>query len=146
MKTTTIRAITAADRDRWLFLWAGYLHFYRHKLAAEITVATWGRLLRTDGPIHGLVAERGGTVIGFAHYLFHASTWSADGDCYLEDLYVDEAERGSGAARALITEFYARADAGGARRVYWQTQAFNAPARALYDTLAHLSSSVVYER
>lgn len=146
MADISIRDIAAADLPAWRSLWGDYCRFYRVKLAPEVTAATWQRLMTPDGPVHGLVAERDGYVIGFTIYLFHASTWSLNGDCYLEDLYVAEASRGGGVARALINEVYARADRQQAGRVYWQTQQYNAPARALYDTLANVTSNVQYER
>jgi imidazolonepropionase-like amidohydrolase len=38
------------------------------------------------------------------------------------------------------------ADGFGPASVYWLTQEYNAPARSLYDTLAHRTSFVVYRR
>lgn len=84
--------------------------------------------------------------IGLAHLVFHPSTWSSTNYCYLEDLYVDRRARGANAARRLIEEVYAEADRRRSTRVYWITQAYNAPARSLYDTIAHPISFVVYER
>ena len=49
-------------------------------------------------------------VIGFVHALPHATTWSAKGYLYLEDLFVDPAMRGSGAGRKLIEAVYEEAD------------------------------------
>lgn len=141
-----IRDIAADDRDTWQTLWNDYLRFYREKLPVEITNSTWATLMASDGAIKGIVAELSGTVVGFALYLFHASTWSLHCNCYLEDLYVAESARGGGVARALIIDVYKRADIARAGRVYWQTQQYNAPARALYDTLAKVTSNVQYER
>ncbi|WP_275901636.1 GNAT family N-acetyltransferase [Paenibacillus sp. SYP-B3998] len=39
--------------------------------------------------------------VGIAHYLFHRTIWMKDA-CYLQDLFVNEAARGHGVARALI--------------------------------------------
>jgi GNAT superfamily N-acetyltransferase len=92
------------------------------------------------------VAELDGRLVGFAHYLFHPSTWSETGYCYLEDLFTAPEARGRGVGRALI-EAVAAAEAGaGATRLYWHTQEFNADGRALYDTLARRTSFIVYER
>ncbi len=146
MTNTIIRDIAAKDHPHWMILWAEYLRFYREKLPVEITDATWAVLMETDGAIKGIVAEKSGIVVGFALYLFHPSTGSLHCNCYLEDLYVAENSRGGGVARALILEVYKRADIAKAGRVYWQTQQYNAPARALYDTLAKVTSNVQYER
>ena len=49
-------------------------------------------------------------------------------------------------ARRLIEAVYAFADWFGPASVYWPFQEYNAPARSLYDTLAHRTSFVVYRR
>ena len=144
--TTVIRPIASPDRERWLPLWQGYLRFYRHRLPDELTALCFSRLTDPQCQPHGLVAERAGALIGFAHYLFHPSTWAAKDICYLEDLFVSPEARGSGAGRALIEAVYARADSAGAATVYWMTQEFNAEGRALYDTLARRTSFIRYER
>jgi len=41
--------------------------------------------------------------------------------------------------RALIEAVYAEADAAGCPAVYWLTQDLNAPARRLYDRVAHVT-------
>lgn len=142
-----IRALRAEDRERWLQLWAGYLHFYRGEVDAATTAHTFERLSRRLGGFFALVAaDDSGELVGFAHCLLHETTWSARPSCYLEDLFVDPAARGGGAARELIQAVYDEADAAGVERVYWETQEFNSPARSLYDTVAHRTSFVVYER
>ncbi|MEO1200616.1 MAG: GNAT family N-acetyltransferase [Pseudomonadota bacterium] len=54
--------------------------------------------------------------------------------------------RGGGVGRALIEAVSDAANARGVSRVYWQTQEFNATARALYDKVATLTPFRVYER
>jgi GNAT superfamily N-acetyltransferase len=84
--------------------------------------------------------------VGFAHLIFHPSTWAEGPYCYLEDLFVDRTWRGAGVAGQLFDVVYETARELGAGRVYWLTQQFNGAARSLYDTVAHLTSFVVYER
>jgi len=143
---TDIRPLRANDREQWNALWSGYLRFYRQHLPPELTDGTFARLVDPDAPLRGLVAERGGTLLGFAHYLFHPTSWSLRESCYLEDLYVDSEARGGGIGRALIRAVYGEADRAGAATVYWLTQEFNAEGRALYDTLARRTSFIRYER
>jgi GNAT superfamily N-acetyltransferase len=143
---SNIRPLLSSDRPQWDPLWQGYLRFYRQHLPIEVTDATFARLTDENSQPHALVAEDGGRIVGFAHYLFHPSTWSLTGYCYLEDLFVDPAARGAGAGRALIEAVYAAADRAGASSVYWMTQEFNSDARALYDTIAHRTSFIRYER
>lgn len=141
-----IRPLRPDDRAQWNALWAGYLRFYRQHLPPEVTDGTFARLMEERAPLHGLVAVRDGTLVGFAHYLFHATSWSLRENCYLEDLYVDREARGGGVGRALIHAVYEAADRAQAASVYWLTQEFNAEGRALYDTLARRTSFIRYER
>jgi GNAT superfamily N-acetyltransferase len=141
-----IRALRASDRAQWGVLWNGYLRFYRQHLSAAITDATFARLIDVQAQPHALVAERAGTLLGFAHYLFHPSTWAVHDSCYLEDLFVAADARGGGVGRALIHAVYDAAARAEAATVYWLTQEFNAPGRALYDTLARRTSFIRYER
>jgi GNAT superfamily N-acetyltransferase len=143
-----IRPLQSSDRTGWEQLWRGYLRFYRSDVDPSVTDATFDRLCaRADGLL-GLIAvsDDDGTPIGLAHVILHPSTWSATRYAYLEDLYVSPAARGGGTAQALIEAVYAEADAHDADRVYWHTQEFNAPARSLYDQVAHRTSFIVYER
>jgi len=141
-----VRPLNPHDHLQWRSLWSGYLRFYRQRLPDEITDATFERLLDLTRQPHGLVAQRGAGLVGFVHYLFHPSSWSLTQVCYLEDLFVDPAARGGGVGRALIQAVYAAADQAKASAVYWMTQEFNADGRALYDTLAHRTSFIRYER
>ncbi len=141
-----VRGLRERDRDRWQVLWAGYLAFYRADVPAKVTEVTFDRLRDGREGLAGLVAVDGDDQpIGLAHLVFHASTWSERGYCYLEDLYVEPAHRGGGVARALIEAAYAAAAERGVHRVYWQTQQYNAQARSLYDTVGTPTSFVVYE-
>lgn len=144
-KALTIRLLAAADETSWRRLWAGYLDYYKTDLPQNVTDALFPKLVKGE-PHFALVAERGGEIVGFVHGLPHATTWSSEGYCYLEDLYVDPSVRGSGAGRALIEAVYQEADKRGLARVYWHTENGNRTARRLYDKLATLSDFVQYRR
>jgi GNAT superfamily N-acetyltransferase len=142
----SIRRLELRDEAHWRDMWRGYLDFYRETLDEEVTAATFARLCDGSGSLLGLVAVGGNDdPVGLAHLVFHPSTWSRTTYCYLEDLFVARAARGSGVGRALIEAVYAEADHRGSTNVYWHTQEFNAPARSLYDTVAH-RTFIVYER
>ena len=138
-----VRPLRPDDRSRWDPLWAGYLEFYEQSLAPAVTDDVFGRLASDDAELHGLVATDGDELLGFAHVVVHASTWSIGRYVYLEDLFVAPAARGRGIGKALIEAVYALA---GDRHVHWHTQATNTTARALYDRVATDSGFVVYER
>ena len=103
----------------------------------------WQRLA-ADDPIHVLGARLDGTLIGIAHYFFHATVWTGSA-CHLQDLFVDPSLRGRGVGRALIQAVADVARARGAVRLYWHTQASNATARALYDRIARHSGFIRYD-
>jgi GNAT superfamily N-acetyltransferase len=141
-----IRPIRTDDRESWEPLWRGYLEFYRAALTLDVTEETWAALCNPTSAVHGLVAEQNDQLVGLAHVIMHATTWATHPTCYLEDLYVAKPWRGQDIARRLIEAVYAFADESGAASVYWLAQEYNAPARSLYDTVAHRTSFVVYQR
>ena len=143
---TTVRPIRESDREAWLPLWQGYNAFYRNEPAEEVTRETFRRLYERTGGFFGLVAEGDGGLVGLTHAVFHPATWTTGTYCYLEDLFVSRGGRGPRAGRLLIEGVYEEADRRGADRVYWHTQQYNAPARSLYDAVAHATSFVVYQR
>jgi GNAT superfamily N-acetyltransferase len=146
----TIRLVARQDYDQWLPLWDGYNAFYGRSgataLAPEITRMTWVRFFDAYEPVHGLVAESGGQLLGLTHYLFHRSTTAIEPVCYLRDLFTVEAARGKGVGRALINGVYEQARLAGSRRVYWQTHETNRTAQQLYNKVAEHSGFVVYHK
>lgn len=133
--TLEIRPAAPADEAAWRGLWAAYLAFYKADVSDAQTARTWSRILDPDHAIGCLIAADGDTVLGYAVYLTHPSTWLDVGDCYLEDLYVAEAARGRGVGRRLIESLRDRATEMGCERLYWNTDHDNTRARALYDSL-----------
>jgi GNAT superfamily N-acetyltransferase len=142
--TTTVRRIEAWDEPRWRELWDGYTRFYEREPEERLTKLTWARIFDPSFPIHAIVADRDGEVIGMANYVIHPSTSQAAPVCYLQDLFVDPALRGTGAGRALIDWLVAEMRAQGWSRLYWNTRRENARARALYDRYAPESGFVRY--
>lgn len=145
-----IRPVTRQDYDQWLPLWEGYNAFYGRSgetaLPPEITRTTWERFFDAYEPVHALVAEARGKLLGLTHYIFHRSTTALGPSCYLQDLFTSDAARGKGIGRALINGVYERAKLAGCPRVYWQTHETNHTAMQLYDKLAERSGFVVYRK
>ncbi len=138
-----IGPLQTSERAAWQKLARGYNDFYETELPDSDYDRTWQRLL-AGREIHGLGARLDGRLVGIAHFLFHHNIWRDD-VCYLQDLFVDEATRGQGAARALIDAVAAAARKRGASRYYWQTKQDNAGARALYDKLALFRGFIRYD-
>ena len=150
MPELIIRPVARSDYAQWLPLWDGYNAFYERSgptaLAPEITAMTWARFFDAYEPVHGLVAEQDGKLLGLTHYLFHRSTTAIAPNCYLQDLFTDAAARVRGVGRALINGVYDRAKQAGCPRVYWQTHETNHTARRLYDKVADNSGFIVYRK
>ncbi len=148
--TLTVRSVTRQDYDQGLPLWNGYNAFYGRSgataLAPDITRMTWARFFDAYEPVHALVAESEGRLVGLTHYLFHRSTTAIEPSCYLQDLFTAEAVRGQGVASALIYAVYERARLAGSPRVYWQTHETNLTAQRVYDKLAERSGFIVYRK
>jgi hypothetical protein len=72
--TYAVRPAQPADFERWLPLWEGYNAFYQRMVPAEVTRTTWARFFDACEPMHALVAEDGGKLLGLVHYLFHRNT------------------------------------------------------------------------
>jgi GNAT superfamily N-acetyltransferase len=138
-----IAPLRPGDRAEWERLARGYKAFYRTELADAAYEQTWRALLAGDR-IHGLTARLDGKIVGIAHYLFHAQTWSAD-VCYLQDLFTAEEARGQGVATALIDAVAEDARARGAVKFYWLTKKDNERARALYDRIAAWKGFLRYD-
>ena len=148
--SASIRPIASQDYEQWRFLWHGYNAFYGRTgataLPDEIVAMTWARFFDPNEPVHALVAERAGQLLGLAHYLFHRSTITIEPSCYLQDLFTTEAARGQGVGRALIEGVYGQARIAGSHRVYWQTHETNRTAMKLYDAVAEKSGFLVYRK
>jgi GNAT superfamily N-acetyltransferase len=145
-----IRPVATDDFGAWKHLWDGYNAFYDRAgptaLPLEITKMTWSRFFDAYEPVHAMVAEKSGELLGLVHYLFHRSTIQITPTCYLQDLFTAEAVRGQGIGKALIEAVYEKATAAGAQRVYWHTHETNATAMLLYDRVAEKSGFVVYRK
>ena len=150
MSEMIVRPVRRDDYAQWLPLWAGYNAFYKRvgtsAVSQEMTDLTWQRFFDAYEPMHALVAEVEGRLIGFTHYLYHRNTVMVGPVCYLQDLFTAEAARGRGAGRALIEAVYAAASAAGSPRVYWTTQESNLTAQRLYDQIAEKSDFIQYRK
>ena len=148
--SVTVRPVTPADYGQWRPLWDGYNAFYKRTgptaVSEEVTKTTWARFFDGYEPMHALVAESNGGLVGLTHYLFHRNTIMLGPVCYLQDLFTDPTIRGKGVGKALIEGVYAAAKTAGSPRVYWHTHETNKTAMRLYDYVATHSGFVVYRK
>jgi GNAT superfamily N-acetyltransferase len=138
-----IAPLRLSERGRWEELWSEYQSFYEIALPGAVTESTWQRI--HSGRVHGLGARNpADELVGIVHFLFHEDTWSTAPACYLQDLYVEAAARGTGCGRMLIEAVAESARAAGANSPYWLTHHGNAAARRLYDRLGQNQGFIQY--
>jgi len=134
------------DKEAWTQLYADYAAFYEVEQTDEMRARVWGWIHDHEHEVEAFVVEDdSGKLVGLTHFRPFASPLSARVSGFLDDLFVSEQARGSGAARALIE---AVADEGRRRNwkvIRWITAEDNARARALYDKLASATSWKTYD-
>lgn len=149
-KILTVRLAVKTDFKQWSELWSQYNAFYDRvgetALSEEIVRTTWQRFNNPKEPVHCLVAEYDNELVGLAHYIFHRNTITIENTCYLQDLFSAPEMRGKGVGRALITEFYERAEQAGTIGVYWHTHSSNKTARKFYQKMAIDTGFIVYRK
>ena len=141
-----IRPVGPDERAAWEPLWQGYLTFYKATLPQAATDTARKRFHDANEQMFLLGAYVDGKLTGIVQFLYHRSSWTPGNYCYLQDLFVDSAQRGGGVGRALIAAVEQTARAAGASRLHWLTQEGNATARALYDRVAERSGFIQYRK
>lgn len=94
-----------------------------------------GMLFGADPKVFAHVVERSGAIVGVAIWFLTYSTWTGRHGIWLEDLYVDESERGRGHGKALLTELARVCVERGYSRLEWTVLDWNAPAIGFYRSL-----------
>ena len=94
-----------------------------------------GALFGAGDRLRGLVAERDGRLVGYALFYPVFGSFRARWRLWLEDLYVEPEERGTGTGAALMAELARLAREGGYYSVDWEVIDWNRPALDFYDHL-----------
>lgn len=81
------------------------------------------------------IAEQDGEILGIATWFYSWSSWTGRRGIYLEDLFVTDAARGTGAGRALMAGLARRCAAEGLPRIEWAVQGDNDGGKAFYSRL-----------
>ena len=144
--TIRIRPVAPADRADWDRLYAAYAVFYKVEQTAAMRDTVWGWLHDPAAESRGLLAcDAAGMVIGLAHFRPFARPLSASTGGFLDDLFVDPAARGTGAADALIDALGEIGRQEGWSVIRWITADDNYRARAVYDRLAARTGWITYD-
>lgn len=146
MATIRIAPPTPEDKPAWAELFIGYRRFYEMPDDPDIVERVWGWINDPDHQTECLLARNAsGTPIGLAHFRSLARPLSGSEAGFLDDLFVAESSRGSGAADALVN---AIAEIGRTRNwawLRWFTAEDNYRGRGFYDRVAHATPWKTYQ-
>jgi GNAT superfamily N-acetyltransferase len=142
--TTSITIRSATERDVPLILsFIRQLAEYERLLdAVKATEEALRSTLFGPKPVgEVLIAEDGGTPVGFALFFQNYSTFLAQPGLYLEDLFVIPAARGRGVGRLLLERLSQIAIDRNYGRVEWAVLDWNAPAIGFYRRIGAVPMS-----
>ncbi|QWF82276.1 GNAT family N-acetyltransferase [Amycolatopsis sp. CA-230715] len=131
----TIRRVRESDVDAVVGMVHDLAEFEKAPQDCHLTAPQLHTALFGDSPaLFGHIAEAGGQVVGFTLWFLNFSTWNGVHGIYLEDLYVRQQARGSGAGKALMTELAKLCAERGYSRLEWSVLNWN-PAIEFYRSL-----------
>ena len=141
-----VRSPGNADYTRWRDLYRGYADFYGVQQTDEPADTVWSWIHDPHHEVDCLLVESNpGYVVGLAHFRPFARPLIGGTGCFLDDLFVDPAARGTGAADALLDELNRLAAVNGWSVVRWITADDNYRGRAKYDQFATRTAWVTYD-
>ena len=127
-------------------MYRGYADFYGVMQSEEAAALVWSWIRDPDNEVECLLVEdEPGRVVGLAHYRPFARPLRASMGCFLDDLFIDPARRGGGAAEALLAELANVATENGWDVVRWITADDNYRGRAKYDRHATRTMWITYD-
>jgi GNAT superfamily N-acetyltransferase len=135
--SATLRTARPGDGAGILACIQALAEYEREPDAVENTVdALTSTLFGEDPKAFAHVVERDGAIVGIALWFLTYSTWTGRHGVWLEDLYVDDAQRGRGYGTALISSLAQVCVERGYSRLEWTVLDWNAPAVAFYRALS----------
>lgn len=133
---SVLRAARPGDEAGILACIRGLAEYERDPDAVENTVeALTASLFGPDPRVFTHVVEREGAIVGIAMWFVTYSTWTGRHGIWLEDLFVDDAQRGRGYGKALIASLAEVCVERGYSRLEWTVLDWNAPSIAFYRSL-----------
>lgn len=133
--TLTIRPAAPVDAALILRLVKELAEFEREPDAVVATEAGLAHALFEERSAEAVIAEEGGTPVGFALFFHNFSTWTGRKGIYLEDLYVTPEARGSGVGTALLRRLAGLTLDRGCARLEWAVLDWNRPAVDFYTAM-----------
>lgn len=146
MSSIAVAPPGAEDETSWRVLFEGYQRFYRMPEDPNVAETVWGWIHDPAHPTECLLARDGsGRAVGLAHFRALPRPLSGSEAGFLDDLFVAEDARGTGAAEALIEAVAALGRARGWSWLRWFTAEDNYRARAFYDRVARATAWKTYQ-
>jgi len=132
----TLRAARRGDEQGILAGIRALAVYEREPDAVENTAPALTRTLFGAEPkAFAHVVEREGEIVGIAIWFLTYSTWTGHHGIWLEDLHVDESQRGRGYGKALIASLAELCIERDYSRLEWTVLDWNAPAVEFYRSL-----------
>lgn len=132
----TLRAAEPRDVPAIVGLVRELAEFEKLTHLVEVTPQRLHTHLFGDRPVaEAVVAEVSGQVVGFALFFTNFSTFLGRPGLYLEDLYVQPAQRGAGIGQALLRHLAALANQRGCGRFEWSVLDWNVDAIRFYERM-----------
>jgi GNAT superfamily N-acetyltransferase len=132
----TLRDARPGDEPGILSCIQGLADYEREPDAVDNTAEALTATLFGDDPkAFTHVVERDCEIVGIAIWFLTYSTWTGRHGIWLEDLYVDDAQRGRGYGKALIASLAAVCVEREYSRLEWTVLDWNEPSIAFYRSL-----------
>lgn len=147
MSGVAVVPVATAHRAAWGRLYAGYAAFYKVEQTEAMRETVWAWLMDPAHEVNGLVAlDASGEPVGLAHYRPYARPLRGGYGGFLDDLFVDPAQRGQRIADALIEAVAAVGREKGWGVIRWITADDNYRGRGVYDRLATRTMWITYDK
>jgi GNAT superfamily N-acetyltransferase len=128
-----VRLATQDDAAEVARLMIGFRDWWQRDEPADEVFERGARHLLGDPNTDFLLA--GDPPAGVCQLRYRYSIWTESPDCWLEDIFVEEAARGSGLGRALVEAAFERARERGCARMELDVNEANSGAVKLYESL-----------
>ncbi|MCI7767753.1 MAG: GNAT family N-acetyltransferase [Oscillospiraceae bacterium] len=98
------------------------------------------RMMTEENGLRGVIAEAEGRAVGMAVFsLYKLATFSGKRVLYIEDIFVEEAQRGYGIGKMLFDEIIRTAKSLECLKIEWKCLAWNTSARSFYESRGGIS-------
>ncbi|MFB9904832.1 GNAT family N-acetyltransferase [Allokutzneria oryzae] len=136
MTDPRVRRVQPSDVDDVVRLVHALADYERAPQECHLTSEQLHTALFGEAPaVFGHVAVVDGAVVGYCLWFLSFSTWRGVHGIYMEDLYVDPAQRGSGLGKAMMVALARECVREGYQRLEWSVLKWNTPAIEFYKSI-----------